>query len=180
MTAGGPEALQASGVTRLLLAAAAAGPPAYRPPPPQPSKGTAVTGSWPTGDGYAAALSASRASASARAASASAATFAAAAAGGGAAGGAGAVGASSLVRLTAGRTLEDFETRETIFVTLLQCSTLIAQEAEEARHARVHVYAWRTHISAHLCIACATVDARAAPPMATCMCTCACTCTCDM
>ena len=130
MSHGGPAALQQAGVTRLLAAAAAASLPSDPPPPPQPVKGSDVTGPWKLGDGYNVALQASRIAAAARADDVQMQLYETL---GGAATADPRDDDESLLRLTAGRTLEDFETRETIFSLLLQCSALIAREAREAR-----------------------------------------------
>ena len=130
MSHGGPNALQQAGVTKLLAAAAAASLPSDPPPPPQPVKGSDVTGAWKVGDGYNVALAASRVAKAHAAADVQMQLYETL---GGAATADPRDDDESLLRLTAGRTLEDFETRETIFSLLLQCSALIAREAREAR-----------------------------------------------
>ena len=128
MSHGGPVALQQAGATKLLCAAPAARLPSDPPPPPQPVKGSDVTGPWKVGDGYNVALAASRTAAAARANDVQMQLYKAH---GGAATADPRDDDESLLRLTAGRALEDFETRETIFRLLLQCSALIAKEARE-------------------------------------------------
>ena len=123
MADGGAAALQGSGALQLLLAAAAAAPPETGPPP-QPPK---LASFGDPSNGYAAALAASRAAAAHAAASRAGAPRAAAAAPAGA--------DASLLRLTQGRTLEDFETRQLVFAILLQCVEARPEVARAAAEA---------------------------------------------